>query len=149
MNTLQIIEATEEHLSVLALLFDNYRVFYEQQPDLKASTQFLKNRMDASESVVFMALTPEKKAVGFIQLYPIFSSVSLESFYILNDFFVNLSFRNQGIGEALLKKAIEFSTLKKSKGLALETAIDNPAQQLYERLGWKKDSNFLHYFRAT
>ena len=32
------------------------------------------------------------------------------------------------------------------KGLALETAKANPAQRLYEKLGWKKDLEHLHYF---
>ncbi|HAI44518.1 MAG TPA: GNAT family N-acetyltransferase, partial [Maribacter sp.] len=32
------------------------------------------------------------------------------------------------------------------KGLALETAIDNPAQKLYEKLDWEKDSHCFHYF---
>lgn len=27
----------------------------------------------------------------------------------------------------------------------LETAIDNPAQHLYEKLGWKNDVEVFHY----
>jgi hypothetical protein len=30
--------------------------------------------------------------------------------------------------------------------LALEAATDNPAQKLYERLGWKQSSDFYYYF---
>jgi hypothetical protein len=33
-----------------------------------------------------------------------------------------------------------------AKGLALSTATDNPAQYLYERLGWEKETGFLNYF---
>lgn len=84
-----------------------------------------------------------------MQLYPVFSSVSLASFYILNDLYVDPKQQNKGIGEALLNRAIKFSKDKNSKGLALETAKDNPAQKLYERMGWKKDSKFLHYFRPN
>ena len=56
-----------------------------------------------------------------------------------------LEARKKGIGEALMERAKLFAKNKGSKGLTLETAIDNPAQKLYERLGWKKDTHVNHY----
>lgn len=88
----------------------------------------------------------EHKSVGFVQLFTSFSLVSLESIYILNDLYVNPSFRGNGIGEALLTKAKEQCSAMNFKGLALETASTNPAQYLYERLDWKKDVECFHYF---
>ena len=72
--------------------------------------------------------------------------MSLESSLILNDLFVSPQFRNNNIGEALLLKSQEFCRENNYKGLALETAINNPAQKLYEKLGWCKDSHCFHYF---
>lgn len=82
----------------------------------------------------------------FVQLYFTFSSVTLEPSLILNDLFVDPKYRNKNIGQGLLLKAQEYCTKHKYKGLALETAIDNPAQNLYEKLGWKKDVHCFHYF---
>ena len=85
------------------------------------------------------------KAVGFTQLYPLFSSVSMQPMYMLNDLFVDLNCRGQGIGEALINKAKQLCVSEKNKGLAIQTAHDNPAQHLYKRLGFEKDTD-LHFF---
>ena len=45
-----------------------------------------------------------------------------------------------------LEKAQQFCEQQGFKGLTLETAIDNPAQKLYEKLGWEKDYHCFHYF---
>jgi len=142
---LKIIRVTKEHLLELAPLFDAYRVFYKQQSDLDAALQFLKNRFENNQSIVFMAYV-NSKPVGFVQLYTSYSSVSLKPLYILNDLYVDPSQRKKGIGEALLEKSKTYCVQNGYKGLALETALDNPAQKLYEKLGWKKDSSSFHYF---
>jgi GNAT superfamily N-acetyltransferase len=142
---MKIIRANKEHLDLIVPLFDSYRVFYEQVSDEKGAKFFLEKRLDRDESIIFLALI-DNKPVGFVQLFTSFSSVSLESIYILNDLYVDSSFRNKGIGKALLNKAKEQCASMKFKGLALETAKTNPAQHLYESLGWKKDVDCFHYF---
>ncbi|WP_246865770.1 GNAT family N-acetyltransferase [Croceivirga thetidis] len=126
-------------------LFDGYRVFYNQNSDLEAAEKFLSSRLNKNESIIFMAKVGAK-AMGFTQLYFTFSSVSMEPFLILNDLYVTPDFRGLGVGEKLLTIAKSFCSNNGYKGLALETAVDNPAQYLYEKLGWKKDTDFFHYF---
>lgn len=140
-----IIQATKEHIPILIPLLDKYRIFYDQNSDEKAARRFLESRMKNQDSDIFIAFFDNSPA-GFTQLYSSFSSVSLKPIFILNDLYVYKEFRNKGIGEVLLNHAKEYCLLQKSKGLALETAIDNPAQKLYERLGWKKNITSLHYF---
>ncbi|MEM9649999.1 MAG: GNAT family N-acetyltransferase [Bacteroidota bacterium] len=138
-------QVTSKDLDLIAPLFDAYRVFYGQNSDLNAAKEFLKERFNKQENIVFLAMKGGQP-VGFTQLYTTFSSVSMKAFYILNDLFVVPEYRGKGIGEALLKHAQVFCSSKQFKGLALETATDNPAQRLYERLGWKQDLEYLHYF---
>lgn len=140
-----IIRATEEHIPQVAPLFDLYRVFYQQESNLAAANDFLQERLAQNESVIFLAVH-KGEAAGFVQLYTSFSSVSMKPIFILNDLFVSDAHRKKGIGEALLNRAKEYCREKKYKGLALETATDNPAQELYERLGWQKDVHCFHYF---
>ncbi len=140
-----LIKGTLDHLDDLASLFDEYRVFYEQASDLPGAKSFLKDRIANDESLVFMAFL-NKKAVGFMQLFPSFSSVSMKPLLILNDLYVHRDYRKKGIGEALLIHAQRYCTQLNYKGLGLETATDNPAQQLYEKLGWEKDTHCFHYF---
>ncbi|MFK7947553.1 MAG: GNAT family N-acetyltransferase [Saprospiraceae bacterium] len=143
---MEIIKANTIHLKELTKLFDGYRVFYKQESDTKAAEKFLKERLENDESIILMAFDDKGKGVGFTQLYPTFSSVSMQRFYILNDLFVLPTLRGQGIGESLLNAAKALAKANKWKGLALETATDNPAQKLYERLGWERSDDFYHYF---
>jgi len=69
----------------------------------------------------------------------------MQPIYILNDLFVSKEYRKQGVGVALLNKAKQLCREQNYKGLGLQTETTNPAQHLYERLGWKKDSD-LQYF---
>ncbi len=142
---MKVIRATKEHLSILVPLLDGYRVFYKQPSDTVAGKEFLEQRFDHNDSVIFLAINSNDQGVGFTQLYPSFSTVSMQRVYILNDLFVHADHRGQGIGERLMEHAKEFARSTQSKGLTLETAIDNPAQHLYERLGWVKDSEVFHY----
>ena len=142
---MNIIQAKEEHLNDLVPLFDAYRIFYEQKPDIESATQFLKDRIAKNESVVFIAYIDDV-AVGFTQLYPSFSSVSMKRSYILNDLYVHKDYRKKGVGTALLNKAIQLCKEKNYKGLGLQTATDNPAQFLYESLGWEKEPYFDYFW---
>ncbi|MBM1107528.1 GNAT family N-acetyltransferase [Aurantibacter crassamenti] len=142
---INIHQATIEDIQEVASLFDKYRIFYKQESNLEAAKDFLHERLTKNESIILIAVI-DNKAVGFTQLYTSFSSVSLQSTYILNDLYVLDSHRKKGIGEALLNKAKELCKVNNFKGLALSTAIDNPAQQLYEKLNWQKDSGYFHYF---
>ena len=141
---MNIIKAHIEHLDLIVLLFDAYRVFYRKPSDKDAAKQFLFERLKNKESIIFLAFE-NGEAVGFTQLYPSFSSVSMQPVYILNDLYVTKEYRKQGIGVALLNKAKQLCRNSNYKGLGLQTETKNPAQYLYESLGWEKDPD-LQYF---
>jgi GNAT superfamily N-acetyltransferase len=84
-------------------------------------------------------------AIGFTQLYPLFSSISLGRTYVLNDLFVVPSTRHRGVGGLLLEAARRWAEEEKVHSLELSTAVDNPAQRVYEAHGWLLDREFLHY----
>ena len=143
---MSIRKATINDLDSLTELFNSYRLFYQQESDIPGAKSFIKERLLNEDSVVFIAYE-EGKAVGFVQLYPTFSSVSMKRSWILNDLYVNASARKKGFGEKLLQKAIEFAEETGAKGLSLETGEDNlTAQRLYEKIGFKKESNYFYYF---
>lgn len=141
-----IAKAELEHITDIAPLFDKYRIFYGQESDLKSAERFLTERLNKNESVIFIAQhQASKEILGFIQLFPSFSSVSLASIWILNDLFVVPKARRQGIASALLSQARNFAVENGSARLTLETAPDNySAQATYEKLGWNR-SEFLNY----
>jgi GNAT superfamily N-acetyltransferase len=131
-------------LEALVPLFDAYRVFYRETSDLDGSRKFLEARLRRDESVIFIARQgPE--AVGFTQLYPAFSSTAMCPMWILNDLYVRPSVRRRGVGALLLERAKQLAAETDAESVILDTAVDNPAQRLYEARGWRLDREFLHY----
>lgn len=88
MSAITVRQAVLPDLGALAPLFDSYRQFYGRSSDLQAVRKFLLARFNHGESVVFIA-HEGNKPVGFTQLYPSFSSVSLARIFVLNYLFVN------------------------------------------------------------
>ena len=143
---MSIQKATLHELESLTELFDLYRVFYEQTSDPGRAREFLRERLTNGESVVFMAFD-EGSPIGFVQLYPSFSSVSMMRSWVLNDLFVKESARKKGFGEGLLNAAIAFARETGAKGVSLETGKDNVnAQKLYEKIGFARESNHFYYY---
>lgn len=141
----QVHRATLADLDALVPLFDAYREFYQKPSDPDGARDFLTARIAREESVVFLA-TLQESPVGFTQLYPGFSSVSMASIQVLNDLYVSPAVRRAGVAKALLVAAIEYARAQGSVRLALSTANTNiPAQALYERYGWTRDSEYLTY----
>lgn len=139
-------QATIHDLDLVAPLFDAYRVFYGQAPDIAASARFLRERFQHHESVVMLAIDEEGEGVGFVQLYPFFTSVRLARLYLLNDLFVAAKARRRGVGAALMHEAMDYARAIGAVGMTLTTAHTNlPAQRLYESLGWTHDQEFREY----
>ena len=137
-------KATKEDINQLTDLFDLYRVYYYQPSDIAAAKKFLLQRMENEESVIFVAVN-EQALVGFTQLYPIFSSVSLQRTWLLNDLYVHATVRKQGVAALLLEAARQHGLQTGSKWLLLQTGNANfTAQSVYEKNGWKKMTDYFY-----
>jgi GNAT superfamily N-acetyltransferase len=144
---MEILRAQLKDVDQIAPLFDAYRQFYNAPSGIEASRQFIFERLTNDESMIFLAMEGDH-ALGFVQLYPLFASVALQSLWLLNDLYVDPSVRKQGVGEKLMKHAEQFAQETGSRGLFLRTATDNhPAQKLYEKCGWVRDEKFYRYDR--
>jgi GNAT superfamily N-acetyltransferase len=147
MPEVRSVRAELDDLDALAPLFDAYRRFYGQPSDLTGARVFLGDRFRRGESVIFLAVV-DGAIVGFTQLYPSFSSVSMKRLWVLNDLFVTPDARKSGAGRALLERAERWAAETGAKGLTLSTQLTNlGAQRLYEACGWTKDDEFIHYHR--
>ena len=146
---IDIRRAGAEDVDVLAPLFDAYRQFYRQPPDLALARRFLIERLGREESVVWLAHTVGAGApvgCGFTQLYPLFSSVACRPIWILYDLFVAPAYRRAGVGRRLMEAAHTFARSTGAATVELDTAHTNTsAQILYEALGYRRDLEFRHY----
>lgn len=142
---MNIVLANTDYLSDVAMLFDHYRVFYHQLSNVHAAEQFIADRFRHQDSVIFLALD-DGSGVGFTQLYPSFSSVSMGRVWILNDLFVLPSHRQRGIATQLMQAAADYGRETGAIRLALSTEKTNTsAQALYESLGYQLDQTFNHF----
>ena len=97
---MRIVQATPEHLDLLTPLFVKYRELYDAMPYPETSRSFLEKRLTRKESVIYLALADdEDKLMGFCQLYPSFSSLSLKRVWILNDIYVCQDARRQLVAD--------------------------------------------------
>lgn len=146
MEQLMIVrKASLEDLSQLAVLFDEYRQFYGASSNLNLSQQFLKQRFENQESVIFVHVKDDV-LTGFILLYLGFSSVACSTYYILDDVYVTPQFRRQGSAKQLIDTAILFARHENALRISLETQKTNrESHRLYETMGFIPDSEFRTY----
>jgi ribosomal protein S18 acetylase RimI-like enzyme len=150
---LSVKRAGLEDLDRLVPLFEAYRAFYGQQPDPEGARQFLEDRLRNEESVVFLATgapADPEAAVGFVQLYPLFTSSGMLRVWLLNDLFVAPPHRRSGAARQLMEEAQELAAATGASQLRLATAKDNAAAKaLYHSLGYRLDTTFDHYSLAV
>lgn len=137
-------DVTDSH--DVAVLFNEYRQFYGCDDNFVAAQQFIHTRLFEPSSVVFIARDHQGLGLGFVQLYPCFSSLRLAPILILNDVFVTQHARCVGIGRALVQRAARYAKEQNISYLILETQRDNRrAQGLYEALGFVRNQDFFTY----
>lgn len=134
-----------EYIEDLSVLFDQYRVFYNQPSDFVAVKKFLEERLQNRDSIILVAID-SSQMVGFAQLYPSFSSVAMNRVWILNDLFVEETNRRRGVTKFLLQAVEEYAQTTGAVRIILATQISNTsAQALYKSLGYIIDEEFYHY----
>lgn len=143
-------QASIADTTIIAPLFDAYRQFYEQEPNLEFATQFIAERLNKNESIIFLVEDESQNALGFCQIYPSFCSVIAAPIYTLSDLFVTPSARKSGAGKLLLEQARQHAQANHIPRMDLTTAKTNlPAQALYESLGWVRDEIYYAYNKSV
>ena len=141
--------ATLHDIGDLVPLFSDYRTFYAQPQDPETARRFLHDRLSRNESTIFLAHLdglPNSAAVGFTQLYPLFSSIRAARVFLLNDLYVAEHARRHGVAQALLSAAADYGRSEGAIRLDLETMPDNhAAQALYRAQGWGQYDESLRF----
>lgn len=84
--------------------------------------------------------------MGFVNLYPSYSTLALERIWILNDLGVSSKFRRLGVANVLIDEAIKFARSTNAIRIELKTGTKNlNAQKLYSKLGFKIDNGNVYY----
>ncbi len=147
MSNIRIIKSNTDYLKPLGILFYQYRQFYSQVSNLSRSISFIKERIEKQDSVIFLALDISDKVLGFAQLYPTFSSISISKKWILNDLFVSEDSSRLGAEMKIIQSVEELAFETKATSIFLEVQVKNKkAQHLYKSLGYIEETEHYSYF---
>jgi ribosomal protein S18 acetylase RimI-like enzyme len=139
-------QSIAQDITPLARLFDEYRVFYQYLSDIPGSETFLADRLSSSDSVIYIARATDNTLMGFVQLYPLLSSVRMKRLWLLNDLYVHPSFRGLKVSVKLIDRAKQLTRETKAAALLLETAKSNTIDnKLYHRTDFVLDTDHNYY----
>lgn len=134
-------------LDQLSILFNSYRIFYGKESNIDISKKFLESRISNKDSKMFICEV-NNILTGFVQLYPLFSSVRVSKYWLLNDLFIDSEFRGKGYSKLLIDRAKELVLESGACGMMLETEKSNKiGNSLYPKTGFKINdlSNFYEW----
>jgi len=144
---MHIVRSTVGHLEQLAELFEEYRLFCGFEQNLTETKNFLKKLIINEESTIFIAVDAQtERLMGFVNLYPCYSSLALQRLWILNDLGVSSHYRGKGVSKALIQKVQEFAKETNAIRIELKTEINNTtARSLYKSMNFTIDVDNVYY----
>lgn len=141
--------AERSDINGISILFDAYRVFYGKPSNIELAAKFIEARIQNQDSEIVYAMTDDTNYIGFIQLYPIFSSVSANKVWVLNDLFILKAFREKNVARNMISEVHSLASESGIKEVRLCTEVDNSvARKIYESMGYKPVNNFRFYSKS-
>ncbi len=144
---MKIREAKSSDINQLSKLFNSYRMFYGKESNIDISKEFLDSRIINKDSKIYVCEVGNN-VIGFVQLYPLFSSTRVSKYWLLNDLFVDVKERGNGYSKLLIERAKKLVIESKACGMMLETEkSNNIGNKLYPITGFKMNelSNFYEW----
>ena len=137
---------SEKYIDQFIEVVNEYRVFCGYEKSTKDTKEFFGHLIQGKKAKIFIAISENDDVMGFINLYPSFSTLALGKILILNDLCVYSKFRRLGVAQALIEEALKFAKHSGAIRIELKTETTNiNAQQLYSRIGFKEDVENIHY----
>ncbi len=141
--------ASISNLAELSRLYIAYRVFYGEAPEEQRAAAFFATALPNPPGVTSLpeARTPQRRSV-FMHLMPSTNTLAMRPIWFLEDLYVDVADRGQGVATLLLRYAEDFARGHGAERLTLATAHDNAvAQHLYQKLGYVREEHFLYFHR--
>src|SRR5699024_9895254 len=108
-NDIIIMKAGLNQLELVVKLFKEYRTFYKKLANIEEEKKFIYDRIINQQSVIFLATHRNKNPLGFVQLYPSFSSVNLTKIWILNDLYFAQTARHHSEANIYIQKSSTYA----------------------------------------
>ncbi|MGB1299387.1 MAG: GNAT family N-acetyltransferase [Psychrobium sp.] len=144
---MKLVLAELRHVDAIVPVMDEYRAFCGFESKGSETQQFLQQIIANQQSKLFLAIDElTQQVMGFVNLYPSFSTLALKPIWILNDLAVSSRFRGRGLAKELINGALEFAKSSGAIRIELKTEVTNErAQSLYKSLDFNIDSDNVYY----
>jgi GNAT superfamily N-acetyltransferase len=136
----------EGQFETLVPMIAAYQGFYEAE-DIRddRNREFFRRFLSPSEDGMLIGAWRGRTLVGYACLYWHFSSTKAVETVLMNDLFVAVEARGEGVGRALIEAAADIARERGSPVLEWSTAPDNAtAQRLYDSTGAER-STWIEY----
>lgn len=143
-------KVTSQSLEQVLPLIKAYQLFYGvEEIDEKKNRAFFAQFTKNQENGVLHLYKVADKTVGFTTIYKGFSSTRSETIAILNDLYIQPSYRGNGYAKALINNALITAKAMGFSRLQWLTSEENEtAQKLYNKFVVNK-SSWVFYTKAT
>lgn len=143
---MQIQQLSEKYIDQLVVVVDEYREFCGFARSYQETKEFFLFLLSEEKSTTFIAINTDDDVMGFINLYPSYSTLALGKIWILNDLAVSSKFRRLGVAQSLIKEALSFAQQTGAIRVELKTEKTNlGAQKLYSEIGFNIDDDNIYY----
>ena len=116
-------------------LWDGYNLFYERPNLPREITEASWARFfDPAEPMFAAVAELDGKLVGLVHFLYHRSTTSVEPVCYLQDLFTAPEARGMGVGRALIEHVYDEAARAESRRVYWQTAEDNPARKLYDRV---------------
>ena len=132
--------AEREDRPQLVELIKGYFAFYQTPFPAGAKVEVLLDLLQRDPGLgVQLVAEASGRLQGFASLYACLDTLVADRILVMNDLFVDPSFRNAGVGAALFEASLAYATAHGYARLDWVTASDNhDAQRFYDRHGGRR-----------
>jgi GNAT superfamily N-acetyltransferase len=128
--------AASQYESLLPLIAAYQRFYEVAEIDEERNRTFFRRFLHPSEDGLLLGAWAGGRLVGYACLYWHFTSLAPAETVLMNDLFVDLDARGQGVGRALIGAGADVARSRGAHHLEWATAPDNhTAQRLYDSTG--------------
>lgn len=134
---MKIRTATKDDIPVMAeLLHELFAIEVDFTPDFAAQSEGLRLLIERESTEIFVAEVQDK-VVGMCSVQIHVSTAKGREVGVVEDVVIDVDYRGQGLGAALLRRLEEWSVQRGLTRLQLLADQDNhPALGFYRRQGW-------------
>ncbi len=145
-----LVPAQLTHVQAIVPIMEEYRKFCGFDSQEKETQAFITHLIKDNKSVMLLVIEAQSQQVmGFVNLYPSYSTLALKPIWLLNDLAVSSQFRGRGLAKTLMNGALEFAKESGAIRIEFKTEVTNTrAQALYNSLGFSIDEDNV-YYRVT